>query len=122
MHCIEDPLDLLTGEHGGQAFGAFCAEVIKGNLYGLMKDLAVEEKDSLEGLILGRGSDIEVYREMGQKCLHFLRAHVFGMALVVEEDEALDPGDVSFLCADGILLPSNGVWDLFKKFRATLMV
>jgi hypothetical protein len=42
--------------------------------------------------------------------------HLQGMAFVVEENKASDPGDVALLGAIGIALQANEVTDLFEQF------
>lgn len=46
---------------------------------------------------------------MGEKSLDLWNAHAPWMAFVVEQDVALDPGDVGFLSADGIMLEAYGL-------------
>jgi hypothetical protein len=42
------------------------------------EDLAIEEKDSLEDPMLGRGSDVFVESQVGEKGFDFLSAHFWG--------------------------------------------
>lgn len=92
----EDEFGFGAGEDDGEAFGAFCA----GDLADLaeieLEDLLVEEGDGIEGLILGRGRDIERLCEVGEERIDFRGAHGRGVAFFVEEDEAFDPGGIGF--------------------------
>jgi len=54
--------------------------------------------------------------QVSEKGFHCWYAHLLGMSLVVEEDEALDPGDVSLFCADGIVFAVNGVTRWSRSF------
>ena len=61
------------------------------------QDLAVEEEERGERLILGRGGDAEVDGEGGEEGADRLRAELGRVALAVEEDVAADPAAVSLL-------------------------
>ena len=54
--------------------------------------------------------------QVGDESLYFLCAHVFGVALVVEENVAPDPVYVRFLGAGGIMFDADGVADLIEEF------
>ena len=65
----KDLADLGGGEDDGEAFGADgmgegadVAEIDE-------EDMAVEEDDGIEGLILGRGGDLEGFGEVGEELL-----------------------------------------------------
>ncbi len=45
---------------------------------------------------------------------HFLRAHLEGMAFVMEEDVGFDPTNVSLLGADAIVFETDQVADLVE--------
>jgi hypothetical protein len=49
------------------------------------EDLAIEEKDSLEDPMLGRGSDVFVESQVGEKGFDFLSAHFWGGVGVYHE-------------------------------------
>jgi len=54
--------------------------------------------------------------EVGNKGLNFLGAHVFGMALVVEEDEAASPIYIRLFSTVGVMFEANGSAYLIEKF------
>ncbi len=54
--------------------------------------------------------------EVGEECLDFGRAHVFGVAFVMEEDVAFNPVFVGLLGAVGVVFGANGVGDLVEEF------
>lgn len=57
------------------------------------EDLAIEEKDSLEDPMLGRGSDVFVESQVGEKGFDFLSAHFWGgVGVYHKKDEAASPG------------------------------
>jgi hypothetical protein len=53
----------------------------------LIEDLFVEKDDSVEGLILGSGGNMEIGCEMGQEGGNFNLPHIQGMAFFVEKDK-----------------------------------
>lgn len=89
-----------------------------------MEDVAVEEEDGAEGLVLSGGGDVFFDGEVGDECLDFFRAHVFGVAVdfaaaqcgVVEEDVAGYPFSVGLFGAVGVMLCAHGVGDLVEEF------
>lgn len=85
----EELLDLLAGEHGREAFGLLGAEGVDGLLDGLAEHLTIEEEDGLEGLILCAGGHVLLDGQVGEERLDLGGAHLGGVALVVEADEAL---------------------------------
>jgi len=62
-----------------------------------------------------------VHGQVGQEGLDFGRAHVFGMAFVVEQDEALDPVHVGFFGADRIVLDADGIAHTSTQLSAGLI-
>jgi len=57
-----------------------------------------------ERLVLGGGGNLAFGCEVGDESLYFLGAHVFGMALLVEEYVAFDPIHVGLFGAVGVVL------------------
>ena len=76
--------------------------------------VSIQEQDCAERLVLGGCSDLALVRQVGNESLHFVSCHVVGMALVVEEDEALDPVDISLLGAVGIVLHAQDFTSLIQ--------
>ncbi len=111
----DDAQDLVTGEDGREAFGAFGAGEEDG-LDVLVQDVAVEEEDGAESLILGGSGDASFLGEVGKESLDFWCAHFAGVTFVMEEDEAFDPVDVGFFGAIGIVFEAQGFADLVKQF------
>ena len=111
----EDAQDLVAGEDGGEAFGSFGTGKEDG-LDIFVQDVAVEEEDGAEGLILGGSGDVFLLGEVGEESLDFWSAHFEGVTFVMEEDEAFDPVDVGFFGAIGIMFEAQGFADLVEKF------
>ena len=57
-----------------------------------------------ERLVLGGGGNLALGGEVGDESLYFLRAHVLWVALLVEEDVALDLIHVGLFSAVGVVL------------------
>jgi len=105
----KDPLDLVAAEDGGHAVGLAGADVLEGEGDLGAEDMAVEEEDGAEGLVLCRGGDLFVDGKVSEEALDVRGAHRGGMALVVEKDEATDPGQVGAFGAEGVVLAAQGL-------------
>ena len=53
---------------------------------------------------------------LGEVLLNLRSAHLSGVALIMEEDEVLDPVDVGLLSANGIVLETDGILNLIEQF------
>jgi hypothetical protein len=58
--------------------------------------------------------------QMGQEGLHLASAHLPGMSLAVEEDEATNPIDIGLLGADGVVQQPELLPDLVEEFHRSL--
>lgn len=81
--------------------------------------MAIEKEQGAERLILRGSSDVLVDGEIGQEGLHLGGPHVLGMALVVEEDETLDPVGVGLAGARRVVHEADGVIHLFEQLLGT---
>jgi hypothetical protein len=81
-----------------------------------VEDFAVEEENGAEGLILGGGGDVPFHGQMGQEGLDFGGAHLGGVALVVEEEEAAHPVQVGLFGAVEIMLEPEDFPELVQQF------
>lgn len=77
--------------------------------------MAVEEEQRAVRLVLRGGGDFLLHGQVREEGLDFGRAHVLRVALVMKEDEALDPMDVGLLGARGVVLAANGLADLVEQ-------
>ena len=68
-----------------------------------------QEEQGGEGLILGRCGDLHLDGQVGQEGFDFRGAHGGRMTLVMEEDEAADPGQVRVFGAQGVVLAAKGL-------------
>lgn len=81
---------------------------------------AVEEEQRIESLVLSRGGQIPVLRQMGQKGSHLFVSQFGRMphatpCLRLKSDMLLVPADISLLGAPGLLFEADGTTDLFFK-------
>ena len=102
-HGADDAQRFALGEDRRQAFRLAGTNCVDRPDF-LLQNLALEEKQRTEGLILGGGRDVAVNSQVGNESLDFGAAHFFRVAFVVEEDEALDPVQIGVFRADGIVL------------------
>ena len=77
--------------------------------------IPVEKEDRGQRLVLGRGADVALDRERGEKLRDLWRAHLRRMPLVMKENEAPDPADVCFIGAGTIVSGANGLVDLIEE-------
>ena len=91
------------GENGREGFGFFGADDVGGEFDLGLENMAVEEEDGTERLVLCRSSYLFFGGEVGEVGLYFVHAHIFGVAFIVEEDEAPDPFLVGLFGAEGII-------------------
>ena len=75
-----------------------------------MEDVAVEEEDVAESLVL-------VGCEVGEEGGDFFGTHVFGVAFVMEEDVAFDPIFVVLFGAVGVVFEANGIETWSRSLR-----
>jgi hypothetical protein len=68
-----------------------------------MQDVAIEEEERGEGLILGGGGDMPFGRQVREKGRHLGAAELTRMAMAMVVYEALDPVQVGLLGAEGIM-------------------
>jgi len=83
----------------------------------LLQDVTVQEENGREGLGLGGGGDVAVDGQVGEEGGDFGRAHVFGVAELVEVNKAFDPIDVGVFGAAGIMFDADGGAELVEEFR-----
>lgn len=115
VELIEDGVDLVAGQDGGQALGPTGGDDAGPLLERLTENLAIEEKDGAEGLILGRGGDIPLDGQVGQERFQLGDAHLPGMALAVEEDESPDPIDVGIFRPDAVMQDADPIPHLVEQ-------
>ena len=81
-----------------------------------VQDVAIQEEDGADCLVLGGGGNMPFDYEMGDELVDLVDAHFFGVAFVVVEDVFSDPLDVGFAGARGVLFELDGVVVLVEEF------
>ncbi len=71
-------------------------EVVQPGL-GELEDVAIEEENGCESLVLGAGGEVGADGEHFEKCSRLGAAELTGVARAVEADVAADPADIGFL-------------------------
>jgi hypothetical protein len=77
--------------------------------------MAIEEKDSAQGLILRGGCYLLVCRQIGDVCLDFRHTHFGRMPFFMIKDIAFAPIDIGLFGAVGIMLGTNGIAKLIEQ-------
>jgi hypothetical protein len=76
---------------------------------------AVEEEQRAQRLVLRRGAHLPGLRQVREERHHLGCAHLVGMALAVEQDEAARPGHVRVLGADAVVTRAQGEPELIEQ-------
>ena len=106
--------DLFTTEHHGQPRRPFGPDDLVEPAEILVQHLAVEKEQGAEGLVLRGHADLRVDREVAEEVGDFRFAHLGGMPLLVEQDEAPDPAGVGLLRATAVVPQADGGADLVE--------
>ena len=112
---LEHPAHLCPREYHGEPHGALRAHDAVQPRQIDLQHLLVEEQEGAQGLVLGRGGDLPIDRERREELRDFRGAHLGGGALVVEDDETPDPGDVRLLSATAEVTGSQGLADAVEE-------
>src|SRR5437667_2093573 len=108
---------LVAGEHDWQSsWPPGPHDVVEpGHL--LLKNLAIEEEQGAQRLILGGRGDVPLDGQRAQIPRELRGAHLGGMTLPVEEDLAPYPGDVGLFGPPAIVTGTDGVANPVEKAR-----
>ena len=101
---------------------ALCADEIFQSREGLLEDVAVEEEERRERLVLGRGGDAGMGREVREESVDLPLAHLGRMPLAVEQDEAADPGGVRLLGAEAVVAHPDRLAEAIEQTRSARRV
>jgi hypothetical protein len=82
-----------------------------------VEDVAVEEEERAQRLVLGAGAHSPPDGEIREKRDDLLWAHVLGMALSVVEDESPHPGDVGLLGPQAVVTLARGDPNAVEELR-----
>ena len=82
-----------------------------------VEDLLIEKKQGAQCLVLSGSRYLSFNREVAEESGDLRFAHLSGMALLVEEDEASDPIDVNGLGANAVVLDPQMPADTVEQSR-----
>jgi hypothetical protein len=117
IHLSDDFFRFLPREHGGDALWPGRADGNQGLFVQLdAEDIAVEEENGADGLVLCGGGDCLLIDEMSNEVVDLDYAHLARMALVVVEDVLADPADIGLFGAEGIVAVPKELAVLVKQF------
>lgn len=78
-----------------------------------IEDLLIKKEEGAESLVLGGGGNVSLDSEMGEKCGHFVLAHLGRMPFPMKKDVATNPVEVGLFGADAVVLhpqvPPNSI-------------
>src|SRR4029434_137745 len=108
--------DLVLGEHDRQAPGSArrgkAGEVARV----AAQYVAIQKSERHERLVLRRGGDVPLHRQVGQESTDFLWPHFLRMAFLVVQNELPNPANVTVFRAPGELSVSRYIATLVQKF------
>lgn len=81
-------------------------------------DVAVEEDQRIERLVLGRCRHLAIDREVGQEIRYLRLGHVRRVSLAVKQDEAPRPMDVRLFGADAEVSDADRLPELGQEGRS----
>jgi hypothetical protein len=111
----EQGFDLAAPQHHRQVVRSFGSYDVVEPLDVAFEDVPVEEADRRQRLVLGRGAGVAVHGQGGEEGFDFALAHVGGMTLAVEDDEAADPVHVGLLGAQRVVTGTHGFADAVEQ-------
>ncbi len=97
---VDDDLHLRAGQHDRDALGILGPHDVVEPRQLLLENLAIEEEQRAQRLVLRGRGDIAVDGQIAQEARDLGGAHLGRMALAVEDDVAPDPSDVGLLRAE----------------------
>jgi hypothetical protein len=95
----DDRAHLVSSQDDGEVFRSLGPDHVIEPGQVLVQDVAVEEQERAQRLVLGGGGNLALDGEGAEEARDLGGAHLGGMALVVDEDAPADPSDVSLLGA-----------------------
>lgn len=114
-HPADDLHGFGVGQNCRKPLRAGCLGEVGRQLDIHLQDGTIEEEDGAESLVGSRDGDLALSGKMGNEGADLGFSHVFGMALAVEEDVALDPVLVGLFGAVGVMFGAQGVADLIHE-------
>lgn len=109
-------LHLIPRQHHRQALGPFgLDDVIKPRQFDL-QNLAIQEQNRGQCLILRRSGNLALDCKMRQKHLHLWRPHLARMTQAVKPNEKTHPLDIRVFGTYAVVQPPDLVTELIQQF------
>ena len=116
-HVGDDGPGFIPGKHNGNPFPLFGPDEINGSFIQFdFQEIAIEEDDGTEGLVLSGCGGFALDHEVGDELVDFGDAHFARVAFVMKEDVFANPMSVCLFCSRGVLLDANLVAVLVEQF------
>lgn len=103
------------GEDGGEVARSAGAQGIDAIVEGNLENVAVEEEEGAEGLVLGGCGNVFDSGKVGDEGFDLRNTYILGMPFVVEENLAANPLDAGFFGFVGVVFKANSVTDLIEQ-------
>jgi hypothetical protein len=115
LEALQEHSGFVASQHHGQAWRALGAyDVVEPGKIDL-QNFAIEEQECAQRLVLGGSGHAAPHSEIGQEGRDLGAPHVGRMALVVEEDVALDPRHVGFFRPGAGVTEPQGLSDSIEQ-------
>jgi hypothetical protein len=113
----DDQAHLVAGQDGWEPSRSLGSDHVVEPGQVLLEDVAVEEQESVQRLVLGRGGNLALDGQGTQEARDLGGAHLEGMRLAMEADVPADPPDVGRLGASTPVAQPDGFPDAVEQFR-----
>jgi hypothetical protein len=100
---VDEAGDLGPAKDCGEVFWAAGSDGLDRLVEGLFQDVAEEEEEGVEGLVLGGGRDLAFDGEVGEESADVGSAEVARKAAMVEQDVAANLAQVAGFGAEGVV-------------------
>ena len=82
----------------------------------LFEHLFVEEKERAQRLVLRRGGDLSIPRQVRKEIAHFGLRHLTRMPFAMVQNESANPIRISLLRTQAVMLATNDIAHLIEQF------
>jgi hypothetical protein len=117
LQLSEHPLRLVSREHDRKPARPFRTNHMLQVGERLLQDVTVQKDQRVQRLVLGGCRDLLPCRQVSEKVLDLLGAHLFRVAETVKPDEAHDPADVGLFSSATVVANTDGFADAVQQLR-----
>jgi hypothetical protein len=119
---IKDILDFSKGKHHRQVPPLFSPDRTQFLVYILVQDMAIEEDDGIQGLVLRRSGNLLVNRQVAQEVLEISSFKLMRPLFTNKAPEIPQPDEVGLFCAKGPVPKPEGIAHLFFKMSPPFLM